>query len=86
MPAEKHAHRDACLSHALRTPATGPHQWQSRAQLAHAGGSRVHFIYTCTFMEFKDAVHPFFESDTLLLECLFVLCLVVWRFFESRDV
>ena len=36
--------------------------------------------------DFKDTLCPFFESDTLFLECCFVLCLVVWRFFESRDV
>ena len=27
--------------------------------------------------DFKDTVDPFFESDTLFLECLFVLVLVV---------
>ena len=36
--------------------------------------------------DFKETVYPFFESDTLIPECLFVLCLVVQRFFESRDV
>ena len=27
--------------------------------------------------DFKDTVYPFFESDTLFLECVFVLLLVV---------
>ena len=27
--------------------------------------------------DFKDTVHPFFKSDTLFLECVFVLSLVV---------
>ena len=27
--------------------------------------------------DFKDTVYPFFESDTLFLECVVVLCLVV---------
>ena len=36
--------------------------------------SRIRFIYLL------------FESDTLILECLFILLLVVERFFESRDV
>ena len=31
-------------------------------------------------------MYPFFESDTLFLEWVFVLCLVVQRFVESRDV
>ena len=26
--------------------------------------------------DFKDTVYPFFESDTVFLECLFVLCLI----------
>ena len=38
------------------------------------------------FMDFKDTVYPLFESDTLFLECVCVLFLVVQRFFESRDV
>ena len=29
------------------------------------------------FRDFKDTVYPFFESDTLFLECCVVLCLVV---------
>ena len=36
--------------------------------------------------DFKDTVYPFFQSDTLFLECCVVLCLAVSRFFESRDV
>ena len=38
------------------------------------------------FGHFKDMVYPFFESDTLFLECFVVLLLVVLRFFEPRDV
>ena len=38
------------------------------------------------FRDFTDTVYPFFESDTLFLEFMFVLFLVVSRFFESRDV
>ena len=34
----------------------------------------------------KDTVYPFFDSDALILERCFVLRLVVWRLFESRDV
>ena len=37
-------------------------------------------------MDFKETVYPFVESDTLFLECVFVLLLVLERFFESRDV
>ena len=35
--------------------------------------------------DFKDTFYPFFESDTLFLECVFVLFLVTDRFFQSID-
>ena len=35
------------------------------------------YMYTEDVRDFKDTVYPFFESDTLFLECLFVLFLVV---------
>ena len=45
---------------------------------------------SCSFMpyirDFKDTVYPFFESATLFLECVCVLCLLAQRVFESRDV
>ena len=45
------------------------------------------YIYIYVHMPyFKNTVYPFFESDTLFLECLFVSSLVALRFFESRDV
>ena len=37
--------------------------------------------------DFTDTICPFFESDTLFLECSwFVVSLVAWRLFGSRDV
>ena len=47
------------------------------------GGRDPQHLY---IRDFKDTAYPFFESDTLFLECLFVLFVLVWRFFESRDV
>ena len=38
---------------------------------------------TSVVRDFKDAVHPFFESDTLFLEWFVCIVCIVWRFFES---
>ena len=34
-------------------------------------------MFRLNIRDFKDTVYPLFESDTLFLEWLFVLCLVV---------
>ena len=52
---------------------TGSNEGRRRPEHKSSGISRIRFC-------------PFFESDTLFLEYVFVLCLVVSRFFESRDV
>ena len=64
----------------LRRPADGRHR-------VRAGRARVvrdfnHTVYIYIYIY----IYAFFESDTSFLEGLLVLCSVVWRFFESRDV
>ena len=46
---------------------------QGRPRL-HAAAHEAEAVF---IGDFKDLVCPLFESDTLFIECLFVLCLVV---------
>ena len=39
-----------------------------------------HPAHEPSFRDFKETVYPLFESDTLFLECVLVLCLVVSDF------
>ena len=61
-------------------PFQNPAPWTGfSAEIPHGKLGKVYKV----IRDFKDTVYPFFESDTLFLEC-FVLFLVVERFFESR--
>ena len=64
----------------LRRRAAEAEQEAECARRADASGAEEEI------RDFKDAVHPFFESETLFLACRFWVFLVVSRLFEYRGM